>query len=43
MKKVWCLYFRNHFLSMDYEEFVSERTSDGDRKLDLLMPIKLKQ
>ena len=29
-------------LSMDYEEFISEQTSDGDKQLDLLMPIKLK-
>jgi len=29
-------------LSMDYEEFISEQTSDGDKQLDLLMPVKLK-
>jgi len=29
-------------LSMDYEEFISEQTPDGDKQLDLLMPIKLK-
>jgi len=29
-------------LSMDYEEFISEQTSDGEKQLDLLMPIKLK-
>jgi len=28
-------------LSMDYEEFISEQTSDGEKQLDLLMPIKL--
>jgi hypothetical protein len=29
-------------LSMDYEEFISEQTSDGEKQLDLLMPIKQK-
>jgi len=29
-------------LSMDYEEFISKQTSDGEKQLDLLMPIKLK-
>jgi hypothetical protein len=29
-------------LSMDYEEFVSEQTSDGEKQLDLLIPIKSK-
>jgi len=29
-------------LSMDYEEFISAQTSDGEKQLDLLMPIKLK-
>jgi len=29
-------------LSMDYEEFISDKTSDGEKQLDLLMPIKLK-
>ena len=27
-------------LSMDYEEFISEQTPDGEKQLDLLMPIK---
>ena len=29
-------------LSMDYEEFISEQTSEGEKQLDLLMPIKLR-
>ena len=29
-------------LSMDYEEFISEQTSDREKQLDLLMPIKHK-
>ena len=29
-------------LTMDYEEFISEQTPDGEKQLDLLMPIKLK-
>jgi len=27
-------------LSMDYEEFISEKTSDGDKQLDLLLPVR---